>query len=142
MLAWRSRRCDRTRTNRWLNNRFNKVQEICTWAVVLASESEPDNGSVRLAPDFAHRVPPISVLSSDQEILTRLSVQGHGQVWHSVPFFTDREGRCLRAADDLSKNEQIENARVRSDNLHFQSRRRRYLPYHQVLRPCQTGYDP
>ena len=41
----------------WLNNRFNKAREIRTWAVVLVSQREPDNRQIRLARDFADRIP-------------------------------------------------------------------------------------
>jgi hypothetical protein len=41
----------------WLNNRFNKAREIRTWAVVLISQREPDNRQVRLARDFADKIP-------------------------------------------------------------------------------------
>ena len=41
----------------WLNNRFNKAREIRTWALVLVSQREPDNRQIRLARDFADRIP-------------------------------------------------------------------------------------
>ncbi|CAF3441824.1 unnamed protein product [Rotaria sp. Silwood1] len=41
----------------WLNNRFNKAREIRTWAVILVSQREPDNRQIRLARDFASRIP-------------------------------------------------------------------------------------
>ncbi|UJR23980.1 hypothetical protein I4U23_026946 [Adineta vaga] len=41
----------------WLNNRFNKAREIRTWAVVLVSQREPDDRQIRLARDFARRLP-------------------------------------------------------------------------------------
>jgi eukaryotic translation initiation factor 2C len=41
----------------WLNNRFNKAREIRTWAVVLVSQREPDNRQIRLASDFASKIP-------------------------------------------------------------------------------------
>ncbi|CAF3707984.1 unnamed protein product [Rotaria sordida] len=41
----------------WLNNRFNKAREIRTWAVVLVSQREPDNRQIRLARDFAQKIP-------------------------------------------------------------------------------------
>lgn len=44
----------------WLNNRFNKGKEIRTWAVVLISQREPDNRQIRLARDFADRIPQVS----------------------------------------------------------------------------------
>jgi hypothetical protein len=43
----------------WLNNRFNKTREIRTWAVVLVSQREPDNRQIRLARDFASKVPQV-----------------------------------------------------------------------------------
>ena len=43
----------------WLNNRFNKTREIRTWAVVLVSQREPDNRQIRLARDFASRIPQV-----------------------------------------------------------------------------------
>jgi len=45
----------------WLNNRFNKAREIRTWAVVLVSEREPDNNQIRLARDFAQRLPQVMI---------------------------------------------------------------------------------
>ena len=43
----------------WLNNRFNKAREIRTWAVVLVSQREPDNQQIRLAREFADRIPQV-----------------------------------------------------------------------------------
>jgi len=43
----------------WLNNRFNKAREIRTWAVVLVSQREPDNRQIRLARDFANKIPQV-----------------------------------------------------------------------------------
>ena len=43
----------------WLNNRFNKAREIRTWAVVLVSQREPDDRQIRLARDFARRLPQV-----------------------------------------------------------------------------------
>jgi eukaryotic translation initiation factor 2C len=43
----------------WLNNRFNKAREIRTWAVVLVSQREPDNRQIRLASDFASKIPQV-----------------------------------------------------------------------------------
>ncbi len=43
----------------WLNNRFNKAEEIRTWAVVLISQREPDNRQIRLARDFASKIPQV-----------------------------------------------------------------------------------
>ncbi|CAF0892371.1 unnamed protein product [Rotaria sp. Silwood1] len=40
----------------WLNNRFNKTHEICTWAVVFISPHEPDNRKICLQRDFANRI--------------------------------------------------------------------------------------
>ncbi|CAF4082019.1 unnamed protein product, partial [Rotaria sp. Silwood2] len=41
----------------WLNNRFNKAREIRAWAVILVSQREPDNRQIRLARDFASKIP-------------------------------------------------------------------------------------
>ena len=67
----------------WLNNRFNKAREIRTWAVVLVSEREPDNNQIRLARDFAQRIPKVSVFVHLTPKNACLSfVQGNVQVWH------------------------------------------------------------
>lgn len=46
----------------WLNNRFNKTREIRKWAVVLVSQREPDNQQIRLARDFADRIPQVKLV--------------------------------------------------------------------------------
>lgn len=41
----------------WLNNRFNQTKDVRSWAVVLVSQREPDDQQVRLAREFADRLP-------------------------------------------------------------------------------------
>jgi hypothetical protein len=51
----------------WLNNRFNKAREIRTWAVVLISQREPDDRQVRLAKDFATKIPQVRIFLKIQK---------------------------------------------------------------------------
>ena len=41
----------------WLNHRFNQPKNVDRWAVILISEREPDHRQIRLATDFAQRLP-------------------------------------------------------------------------------------
>ncbi len=51
---------ERVQIGKWyLNNRLNKAREIRTWAVVLVSQREPDNRQIRLARDFAAKLPQV-----------------------------------------------------------------------------------
>ena len=57
----------------WLNNRFNQAREIRTWAVVLVSQREPDNRQIRLARDFASKIPQVEEFIVLEKILNIFS---------------------------------------------------------------------
>lgn len=46
---------------RWINNHFDKTCEICTWAVVLVSQLEPNHQQIHLTRNFIKRIPQVFI---------------------------------------------------------------------------------